>query len=140
MISVENKALKGHAENLKEKLNYTLKRDSYENQLRKRRIINCFICKNPWKKILKLETLKISFCLNVQRLQEEHYESMNASKKNCTTETIEELDKLHKIMEDKKYYIMETGQERDMLMEQLKALQKIFNEERVKSDKGAKTI
>ena len=61
------------------------------------------------KKILKLETLKISFCLNVQRLQEEHYESMNASKKNCTTETIEELDKLHKIMEDKKYYIMETG-------------------------------
>ena len=36
--------------------------------------------------------------------------------------------------------VMKIGEEWDMLMEQLKALQQIFNEERVKAEKGAKTI
>ena len=35
---------------------------------------------------------------------------------------------------------MKIGEERDMLMEQLKALQNIFNEERVEAEKYAKTF
>ena len=37
----------------------------------------------------KLATLKISFHLNMYRLIEEHDESLNATKDNGTTETIE---------------------------------------------------
>ena len=54
------------------------------------------------KTILKLGTLKISECLNIQKLIEEHNEALNASKDNGTTETIEELYKLRKTLEYKK--------------------------------------
>ena len=44
------------------------------------------------------------------------------------------------IMEDKKGDVMKIGEEWDMLMEKLKALQQSFNEERVKVEKDAETI
>ena len=53
------------------------------------------------KKILKLETLKSSSRLNIQKLREEHNEALNAVKGNGTTETIEELDKLCQNLEEK---------------------------------------
>ena len=48
---------------------------------------------------------------------------LNVSKYNGTTETIEELEKLLQILEDKKGDVIKTGQEQDILMEQLKELQ-----------------
>ena len=65
---------------------------------------------------------------------------LNSDKDNGTTETFEELDKLSQILEDKKGDYLKIGEDRDMLREQLKALQHSFNEERGKSDKGAETI
>ena len=41
------------------------------------------------KTILKLSTLKISACLNIQKLREEHNEALNYTKENGKTETIE---------------------------------------------------
>ena len=46
------------------------------------------------KIVLKLETLKISTCLNMKQLREENDEVLNAATGNCITEIIEELDKL----------------------------------------------
>ena len=43
-------------------------------------------------------------------------------------------------MEDKRGDVMEIGDERAMLMEQLKELQQSFNKDGKNSDKGAKTI
>ena len=43
-------------------------------------------------------------------------------------------------MKDKKGDVMEIGKEQDTLMEKLKALQQIFDEEKGKAQKGAKTI
>ena len=74
----------------------------------------------------------------MQLLREDHNEAINAAKDNCTTETIEKLEKLRQTLEDKKCYAMEIGQEQDMLMEQLKALQQSFNEEKEKAYKDAK--
>ena len=54
------------------------------------------------KAVLKLETLKISDRFNMQQLIEEHDDVLNAARDNGTTETIEELDKLHQNMEYKK--------------------------------------
>ena len=82
--------------------------------------------------VLKLATLKILAHLNIQWLREDHNKELNAAKYNGTTETIEELYKLCQIMEDKKGDVMKIGEEWDMLMEKLKALQQSFNEKRVK--------
>ena len=75
----------------------------------------------------------------MQLLGEEHDEALNAAKDNSTTETIEELEKLRQTLEDNKGYVMEIGQEQDILLKQLKALQQIFNEVREKTDKYAKS-
>ena len=60
-------------------------------------------------KKLKLETLKISERLNMQKLSEEHNEALNAVNNNYTTETIEEIEKLHQIPEDKKCDVIKIG-------------------------------
>ena len=52
----------------------------------------------------------------MQLLREEHDEDLNAAKDHGTTETIEELDKLRKTLEDKIFDVMEIGVEQDMLM------------------------
>ena len=61
------------------------------------------------KTILKLANLKRSARFNMQKLREEHNKVLNVSKDNGTTETMEELDKLHQIMEDKKGDVMKIG-------------------------------
>ena len=53
-------------------------------------------------KILKLATLKSSNPLHMQQLREGYDKVLNAAKDNGTTETIEELEKLHQIMEEKR--------------------------------------
>ena len=83
----------------------------------------------------KLATLKRPAGLNMQLLREEHDEALNSSKDNGTTETIEELENLRQTLEYNKGYVMEIGQEQDMLIEQLKELQHSFNAEIEKSDK-----
>ena len=65
---------------------------------------------------------------------------LNATKENGTIETIEELDKLRQTMKDQKGDVMEIGEERDMLMEQLKALQRSFIEKTTRAEKGSLTI
>ena len=80
------------------------------------------------KTILNLATLKSYACLNMQRLREEHDKDMNATKENGETETIEELDKLHQIIEGKKRDVIKIGEEWDMIIEQLKAMKYSFNE------------
>ena len=67
------------------------------------------------KTILKLATLKSSARLNMQRLREEHNEALNAAKDNGATETIEELDKLRQVLEDRKCDAMNIDKKRDML-------------------------
>ena len=62
------------------------------------------------KTIPKLSTLKSSVRLNIQRLIEEHEEALNAAKENGTTETIEKLDKLRHILEEKKYDAINIGE------------------------------
>ena len=57
------------------------------------------------KTILKLATLKISFCFNRQKLREEHDEAPNVAKDSGKTETIEELDKLSQPLEDKMWFL-----------------------------------
>ena len=129
IISVQSKALKGHAAKLKEKFTYALKEDNDGNLDQKEennQLLN--LQERMGKIILKLAILKISVRFNIQWLREEHDKELNAAKENGTTETIEELDKLCNIMEDKKGDVMKIGEEWDMLMEQLKALQQSFNE------------
>ena len=53
------------------------------------------------KTILKISTLKSSAHLNMKLLKGEHYEALNATKKNGTTKTIEENDKLIQNLEEK---------------------------------------
>ena len=50
---------------------------------------------------LKLATLKSSARLNMWQRIEDRYEALNSVKENGTTETSEELDKLHGIWEYK---------------------------------------
>ena len=78
--------------------------------------------------------------MNIQWQREKHDKELNASKDNGTTKTIEELDKFYQIMEDKKNDDMKIGEEWDILIEQLKELQQIFNSDREKTQKYAKTI
>ena len=47
----------------------------------------------------------------MQRLREEHDKDMNATKENGETETIEELDKLHQIIEGEKRDVIKIGEE-----------------------------
>ena len=61
--------------------------------------------------ILKLATLKISVRLNIQWLREEHYKDLNAVNENGTIETIEEIDKLHQITEEKVGDVLKIGEE-----------------------------
>ena len=49
-------------------------------------------------------------------LRKEHYEALNSTKDNDTTEIIEELERLRQILEDKKGDMMKIGEEQDMLM------------------------
>ena len=74
------------------------------------------------KKILKITTLEIYACLNMQQPREEHDEVRNATKDNRTIETIEELEKLRQNLEDKRGNVMEIGEEQDILLEQPKTL------------------
>ena len=67
MISVKSKAVKGHAAKLKEKFTYALKESNYGNmdhKEEKNQFIN--LQKRMGKIIIKLATLKISVCLNIQ--------------------------------------------------------------------------
>ena len=73
-------------------------------------------------------------------LKEKHYQALNAAKDHGTTETIEELDKLRKTLEDKIGDFMEIGEEQDMLMGKHEAVQHSFGENRVKVEKGSKII
>ena len=47
--------------------------------------------------------------LNMQQLREEHDKALNAAKENNTTETIEEIDKLHQTLEYNTGDVMEIG-------------------------------
>ena len=62
------------------------------------------------KKILKLSTLKSSFLLNIQQLREEQDKVLNSDKDNGKTETVEELDKLRQILEDRKCDVIKIGE------------------------------
>ena len=62
------------------------------------------------KKNTKLETLKSSACLNMQRLIEEHDEALNAAKDKGTKENIEELEKLRQTLEETKGDVMEISE------------------------------
>ena len=55
---VQSKALKDHAEKLKEKLNYALKEANDSKWLRKRKRNKCSICKNVWTKNPKVRKPK----------------------------------------------------------------------------------
>ena len=91
--------MKGHAEKLKENLNYALKDTNDEKLDRKEEKDQVIDSQERMvKKILKLATLKTSSCFNMQQLREEHDKALNNAKENGTTETIEELDKLRQIM------------------------------------------
>ena len=62
------------------------------------------------KTILELSALNSYTCFNMHWMREEHKKALNAAKENGTTETIEELDKLRQIMEDKKSDVMKIGE------------------------------
>ena len=57
------------------------------------------------KTILKLATLKRSTHFSMQQLIEEEDEALNVAKDNGTTETIEELDKLSRTLEEKMWFL-----------------------------------
>ena len=104
--------MKGHTAKLKENFTYALKEANGEKLYQKEEkdhVLN--FQERMGKIILKLATLKISACLNMQRLREEPNGELNYAKDNGTTETIEELDKLFKILEDKKCDVMKIGEE-----------------------------
>ena len=107
-ISVHSKALKGHLEKLKEILNYALK-EAHDAKLAQ---------KEEKHQVLDLQernhktSNQSSDCVNMHQLIEEHNEALNSANDNGTTETIEELDKLHQLQYDKKGDAMEIGEER----------------------------
>ena len=78
------------------------------------------------KIILRLATLKISAHLNIQWLREDHDKELNSAKDKGTTETIEELDKLCQIMEDKKGDVMKISEEWDMLMKNVRYFRRVL--------------
>ena len=104
-----------------------------ETWIKNRRRTKCSICEKNGKINLKRAILKISGRLNIQWLREDYDKELNSAKENGTIENIEELYKLWHIMEDRKVDVMIIGEEWDMLMGQLKALQQSFKEERVKA-------
>ena len=107
MISVQSKALKIHAERLKRKFTYEMKNSNDGNWGQKEEKNHLLILQEQMIKIiLKISTLKISVRLNIHWLREEHDKDLNAAKENGTTETIEELDKLCHILEDKKVMLL----------------------------------
>ena len=53
--------------------------------------------------------------MNIQGLREEHDEALNAVKDNGATEFVEELDKLHQILEEKKVMLMIQKKDNDIL-------------------------
>ena len=109
-------------------MNYSLKEDNDSKLSHKDEKYKVIDLKDHMeKKILKIATLKISARLNMHWLIEENDEALNASKENGTTKRIEELNKLHQILEDKEDETTEITEEQDMLREQLKALQQSFN-------------
>ena len=121
--------MKGYSEKIKEKFTYVLKEDNDRNldqNEEKNQFLN--LQERIGKIILKLETLNSSSRLNIQWLIEDPDKYLNSAKDDGTTKTIEEPDKLCQIMEDKRGDVMKIGEEWDMLMEQLKALQQSFNE------------
>ena len=88
---------------MKEKFNYVLEEDNYLHLDQREEKNQFLILQERMVKItLKLATLKISVHLNIQLLKGKHDKDLNAAKDNGTTETIEELDKLYQILEDKK--------------------------------------
>ena len=72
----------------------------------------------------------------MQKPRREHDYALNDAKDNDTTGTIEELDKLRQILQDKYSDAVENGEEHDIHMEYLNAFQHSFNKQRVKSQKG----
>ena len=73
MIYVQIKALKGHAEKLKEKLNYALKEDNDTKLSQKEERGQVLDLQEHTETIiLELATLKRSTCLNMQRLIEKN--------------------------------------------------------------------
>ena len=57
------------------------------------------------RKKLKSATLQSYIHLSMQRLREEHYEALDVTKDNSTTETIEELDNLSQNLEEKMWFL-----------------------------------
>ena len=91
MISVQSKALKRHAEKLKENFTYVLKEanDGYKNQKEEQNQF-LYLQEQMGKIFLKLATLNISASLNIQWMREEHNKELNSVKENVTIEPIEE--------------------------------------------------
>ena len=86
MISVQSKALNGHAEKLKGVFTYALKEANDVNmdqKEEKNQFLN--LQERMGQIILKLATLKISARLNVQWLRENHDKYLNAAKDSGTT-------------------------------------------------------
>ena len=54
----------------------------------------------------ELATLECSVDMNMQLLKEGHDEEKSSSKENCTSETIEEIEKLCQNLENKEGYVM----------------------------------
>ena len=82
--------MKGHAGKLKGRFNYALKEDNDEKLDQKEykyQVLDLQECMD--KTIVKLETLKISARLNIQKLIEEHHEALNSDKDSGTTGIIE---------------------------------------------------
>ena len=99
--------MKGHALKLKEKLKYALKEANYSKLAQEKEKDQVLDLQERMKKKLKLATLKSYACLNTHQRREECDKALNSSKENVTTETIEELEKLCQILEDKRVDSME---------------------------------
>ena len=129
IIYVQNKALKGYAEKLKEKLNYALKEANDAKLAQKEEKYQVLdFQERTDKTILKLATPKSSARLNIQRLKEEQDEAMNSAKDNDTTENIEELDKFRKILEDKKLMLLKLVRSETCLCNNLRHCNRVLME------------
>ena len=84
--SIQNKSLKGRAENLKKTFKYALKEANDKKIQRKSKRTKCLIWKKCTDKtIIKLATLKSSVCLNIWKLRKGYKWFI---KYNGTTKTI----------------------------------------------------
>ena len=96
----------GHAEKLKDKLNYALKEANDAKLPQKEEKGQVLDFQESMDKIiLKIAILKSSTRLNMQQLIEEDDEALSATNDNGKTENIEELDKLSQTLEDKIYFL-----------------------------------